>query len=186
MIVYKKGNIFDFIYDGKYDIVLQGCNCFCKMDDGIALQFANKFPEVLLADLKTIPKDRSKLGTFLSIDVERYDKKFTILNCYTQYDFGGYDIEKLDFFEYESFETILKELSQYSKKIRFGMPLMGGGRASGDTERILSLIEKYMCRHNVEIILFNTQSLPKQFMSIKNQIIIGYHDTKDYIKKYID
>lgn len=180
MIVYKKGNLFDFIYEGKYDIVLQGCNCFCKMDDGISLQFAQHFPEVLLADIHTIPKDKTKLGTFTSISVERFDKKFEILNCYTQFAFGGYDIEIFDYFDYEAFEEILKKLSQYDKSIRFGMPLIGSGHAGGDVDRILSLIEKYLSQHNIEIALYNTNYLPKQYMSVKNKLKIGYDD---FIKK---
>lgn len=176
MIVYKKGNLFDFIYEGKYDIVLQGCNCFCKMDDGISLQFAQNFPEVLLADMKTTPKDKSKLGTIISIPIERFDKKFTIFNCYTQFAFAGYDIEIFDYFDYEAFEKILKNLEKYNQSIRFGMPLIGSGHAGGDVDRILALIEKYLSKHNIEIALYNSNYLPKQYMYLKNRLKIIYDE----------
>lgn len=182
MIFYKKGNIFDFIYEGRYDIILQGCNCFCKMDDGIALQFAQHFPEVLLADLKTQFKDKSKLGTFVPISIERFDNKFQILNCYTQFAFAGHDIETFDYFDYDSFETILKKISLYDKKTRIGMPLIGSGHAGGDVERILQLIEKYLSKHNVEIALYNSQFLPKQYMSLKNQLKISWDDFLEAVK----
>lgn len=182
MIVYKKGNIFDFIYEGRYDVVLQGCNCFCKMDDGIALQFAQHFPEVLLADINTVYKDENKLGTFVEVNIERFDKKFKIFNCYTQYAYAGYDIEVFDYFDYQSFETILEQISKFDKSIKIGMPLIGSGHAGGDVERILSLIEKYLSKHNVEISLYNTNSLPKQFYSYKNQLIIFYQETLEKIK----
>lgn len=185
MIVYKKGNLFDFIYEGRYDIILQGCNCFCKMDDGIALQFAEHFPEVLLADLHTTPKDRTKLGTIIEVDIERFEKKFKILNCYTQYAFAGYDIEIFDYFEYESFEKILQKISQYDKKIRIGLPLIGSGHAGGDVERILSMIEKYLSKHRVEIALYNTNSIPKQFNSIKNKSILFFQEVIDKIKSFL-
>lgn len=182
MIVYKKGNLFDFIYEGKYDIVLQGCNCFCKMDDGIALQFAQNFPEVLLADIKTIPRDISKLGTFTAVPIERFDKKFEILNCYTQFAFAGYDIEVFDYFDYEAFEKILQQITQYNKDIRIGMPLIGSGHAGGDIERILSLIEQYLSKHTIEIALYNTNSLPRQFKSFKNTLINIYDDVIEKFK----
>lgn len=185
MIVYKKGNLFDFIYEGRYDIVLQGCNCFCKMDDGIALQFAQHFPEVLLADLKTIPKDKTKLGSIVEVDIERFEKKFKILNCYTQYAFAGYDIEIFDYFEYDSFEKILQTIAQYDKNMRIGLPLIGSGHAGGDVDRILSMIEKYLSQHHIEIALYNTNSLPKQFKFIKNKIIVFCQDFADKVKSWL-
>lgn len=181
MIIYKKGNLFDFIYEGKYDIILQGCNCFCKMDDGIALQFAQNFPEVLFADLQTLPKDKNKLGTFVSIPIERFDKKFEILNCYTQFAFSGYDIETFDYFDYIAFEEILKKISQFDKKLRIGMPLIGSGHAGGDVDRILNLIEKYLSNHKIEIALYNTNYLPNQYMLFKNRII---NFLNDFIEKF--
>lgn len=184
MIVYKKGNIFDFIYEGRYDIVLQGCNCFCKMDDGIALQFAQHFPEVLLSDINTNYKDKNKLGTFIEVDIERFDQHFKILNCYTQYAYAGYDIEVFDYFDYEAFEKILVKISEYNKNLKIGMPLIGSGHAGGDVERILCLIEKYLSNHNVEIALYNTNFLPKQFYSFKNQSVIFYQDTLEKIKSF--
>lgn len=184
MIVYKKGNLFNFIYEGRYEIVLQGCNCFCKMDDGIALQFAQHFPEVLLADVKTPYKDKNKLGTFVEVDIERFDKKFKILNCYTQYAYAGYDIEVFDYFDYDAFETILQKIQEYDKQIKIGMPLIGSGHAGGDVERILFMIEKYLSQHNIEIALYNTNLIPKQFFSFKNQCIIFYQETLEKIKSW--
>ena len=46
MIKHKKGNLIDLSKQGKYDIILHGLNCHCKMSDGIALQIAKEFPIV--------------------------------------------------------------------------------------------------------------------------------------------
>lgn len=181
MIKYKKGNIFDLIYDNKYDIVLHGCNCFCKMDDGINLQFAQNFPEVLYADFQTEFADKTKLGTFIEVNISRFEHQFKIINCYTQFSFPGSDLEKFDYFEYEHFETIISELSKKYKNEKIGMPLIGSGHVGGDVFKILSIIEKHLKNHNVEVSLYNSNSLPPQFKTLKNQIIVKFDSLKDFL-----
>lgn len=41
MIEYVNGDIFK----GKDDVIVHGCNCFCNMGAGIALQVAKYYPE---------------------------------------------------------------------------------------------------------------------------------------------
>ena len=185
MIVYKKGNLFDFIHDGKYDIILNFCNCFCKMDDGISLQFAHNFPEVLLADINTVMGDKSKLGTYKYIKIERFEKTFEVFNCYTQFAFTGYDLESTDDFDYEAFEKILQKLSVYSFKNRFCIPLVVSGQNGSDTERFLDLIRQYLSGHKVDIVLYDTQFIPKEYMSYKNKMLEFYQDISNKLKVFL-
>lgn len=181
MIKYKKGNIFDFIYEENLEVILHGCNCFCKMDDGIALQFGLNFPEIVLADNLTTVKDKNKLGTYQPIQIKRFDKEFIILNCYTQFAFAGFDIEIFDYFEYEAFENILKEVKKQFSGKKIGMPLIGSGHAGGDVSKILTLIHQYLNDEDVLIALYNTNSLPPQYLKISNQLVITYDE---FIKKF--
>ena len=36
MLKHAKGNLLDLAEAGEFDIVVQGCNCFCAMGGGIA------------------------------------------------------------------------------------------------------------------------------------------------------
>lgn len=181
MIKYKKGNIFDFIYEENLEVILHGCNCFCKMDDGIALQFALNFPEIVLSDNLTNLKDKNKLGTYHPVNIKRFDKEFTILNCYTQFAFAGFDIETFDYFDYEAFENILKDVKTNFSGKKLGMPLIGSGHAGGDVSKILTLIHQYLNDEDVLIALYNTNSLPPQYSKISNQLVITYDE---FIKKF--
>lgn len=59
-----------------------GCNCFCTMGAGIALEVRQKLPALARKDVEAGRKgDRGKLGTFTSVDFEWG----TGYNLYTQY-----------------------------------------------------------------------------------------------------
>jgi O-acetyl-ADP-ribose deacetylase (regulator of RNase III) len=179
MIIYKKGNLLDLASEGLYDIVLHGANCFCKMDDGIALQFALAFPEILHADFLTEIADKNKLGTYTEANVTRLNKNFKILNCYTQYAYAGFDIEISEFFDYQAYEKVLIKIAKQFPHAKIGMPLIGTGHAGGDMEQMLAITEKILSNHNVEIIIFDAQNLPKKFNSLKNQITLFILDIKN-------
>lgn len=168
MIIYKRDNLIELAEEGHYDVILHGANCFCKMDDGIALQFAEHFPEILHADLLTISQDKTKLGTYTTATVKRVDKEFEILNCYVQYAYAGYDIEISELFDYEAYERVLKTISVNFKNKKIGMPLIGTGHAGGDLDRILDITEKILKNNNVEIIIFSDRTIVKQYSTIKN------------------
>jgi O-acetyl-ADP-ribose deacetylase (regulator of RNase III) len=182
MIKYKRGDLLELTDDGRYDIILNGCNCFCKMDDGIALQFAEHFPEVLHADYLTNIRDKNKLGTYIEIPILRNNKSFSILNCYTQYGYAGLDIEMSEFFDYESYEKIILDVSIKYENKKIGMPLIGTGHAGGDLQKILEITEKILKNNNVEIVIFSPHLVPKQFYTIKNKISLIIDEIKTYFE----
>jgi len=61
---YAKGDLLKMAEEGKFDVIVHGCNCFNTMGAGIARQIARRFPEAYAADCETIASDISKLGTF--------------------------------------------------------------------------------------------------------------------------
>lgn len=140
-----KGDLIKLAEEGKFDIILQGCNCFHTQASGLAGQLATKYPEVLEADKETLYGDKNKLGKHSRVDISINEHEFSVLNVYTQYFFGlGKDV-----FEYSAFQGFLNNFSvalgncPYSDKIKIGFPMIGAGLAGGDWSRISKMIEQF-------------------------------------------
>ena len=138
------GNLLDLAYQGEFDIIVHGANCFNKMASGIAGQIAKRFPEAAEADNLTLPGDKGKLGHYTYAKVEGAGHhNFYIFNAYTQYTYGrGQDV-----FEYDHFDRFLKGFSLCllcsTRNLRVGFPYIGCGLAGGDESRIVEKIEKF-------------------------------------------
>lgn len=133
------GDLLKFAEKGKFDIIVQGCNCFCTMGSGIARQIRESYPGAYEADKTTTAGDKSKLGTYTKYDTR---KNFTIVNGYTQYAFnrgGATD----DVFEYAGFYELLLRLAEDFPGKKFGFPCIGMGLAGGDPERIIPMLEDF-------------------------------------------
>ena len=65
-----KGNLIKLAEQGEFDIIVQGCNCFCAMGGGLAKQLADKYPQVEEADNKTKVGDYSKLGKSSKAEID--------------------------------------------------------------------------------------------------------------------
>ena len=142
-----KGDLIKLAEQGKFDVIIHGCNCFHTMGGGIARQLAGKYPQVLKADKKTKYGDREKLGTYTSAYIEVDGNIFTVVNVYTQYkwSFGS------DVFEYDAFQKFLNNQVEFVRcynpsslrRKRIGFPMIGAGLAGGDWSRISKMIEKF-------------------------------------------
>lgn len=137
MLKTVKGDLLKMGKDNEFDIIMQGCNCFCIMGSGIAVQIATQFPDAKLADDETVRGDPGKLGTY-SIGMHG---RLVILNCYTQFRTSAGPND--DVFEYKAFERVLEKISYRFGKWRIGLPLIGMGLAGGDPERIMPMIERF-------------------------------------------
>lgn len=133
---HAKGNLLDMAAAGQFDIIVHGCNCFCTMGAGIALEIKERYPEAWAVDYHTRKGDISKLGTFTMAQPEN----FIIINAYTQYDISK---KGEDVFEYSSFGVILKKLAHEYSTMRFGFPYIGMGLAKGNKEAILNQLESF-------------------------------------------
>lgn len=170
MVIYKKGDLVQLARQGEYDVVLHGANCFCKMDDGIARQLVQEFPEILKTDCKTMPGDKAKLGSYTKTRVVRNGKSFYIINCYTQFGYAGMDLETADYFDYKAYERVMKAISRDFNDLKIAMPLIGSGHAGGNQEKILEMTEKIFRYQKVEIIVYSDFNQPKQLNSLKNKL----------------
>ena len=129
------GDLLAMGKNNEFDIIVQGCNCFCVMGSGIAAQIAQQFPDAKIADDETVRGDPGKLGSY-TIGM---GGRLVILNCYTQYETSRTD----DVFDYHAFERVLSKIARRFGKWRFGLPMIGMGLAGGDPERIIPMIETF-------------------------------------------
>lgn len=148
------GNLIDLAEDGKFDIIVHGCNCFNTMGAGIACEMRHRYPDVYIADCKTQKGAMSKLGTYTQYNTG----KFIIINAYTQYRYG-YGA----FFNCDAFTTILHNLIHEFPGYRFGFPLIGCGLAKGDRKQTVSMLEEFhmkmtQTKGSVSLVLLKDQS----------------------------
>jgi O-acetyl-ADP-ribose deacetylase (regulator of RNase III) len=134
-----KGDLIEMGLNNDFDIIVQGCNCFCVMGSGIAAQIAQRLPDAKLADDETVRGDAGKLGTY-TIGMHG---RLVIVNAYTQFATAknGEDV-----FEYNAFQRVLDKLVVRLGTWRFGFPLIGMGLAGGDKDRIMSMLEDFSNR----------------------------------------
>ena len=101
------GNLVDLAKNGKFDVIIHGCNCFYTMNTGLAKRIKLVFPAVYKADRETDYAVREKLGTYSSCKVKvKDDKELTIVNGYTQYKCGTYGC----YINYNIFRRLFKRI----------------------------------------------------------------------------
>ena len=81
-----KGNIIGLAKEGKFNVIVQGCNCFCRMGRGLAPQIKEHFPEAWYADNATIAGDITKLGNYTYATCKNnVGSTVDVINIYSQY-----------------------------------------------------------------------------------------------------
>lgn len=149
------GNLIQMALAGEFDVIVQGCNCFCRMRRGIAKDIAETFPEAVIADNKTSAGDRNKLGGY-SAGIHVTGKHvLTIINAYTQYHFESDEGAVLA--DYEAVRSCMKLIKAKFPNQRIGIPLIGAGLARGDWVVIERIILEELGDLDVTIVHFNQQ-----------------------------
>jgi len=156
MIKFIKGDLIELTKQFKFDIIIHGCNIFQTFGAGIARQIKENFPDAYKADKATKYGDVSKIGTWsFSIynqKVLNHNKYCIIINAYTQ---GALSNGRNDVFNYDGFESILKDIADKYPHQSIGLPLIGCGLAGGNKERILKIIEDIIGHMDVTIVEWN-------------------------------
>ena len=129
-----KGNLLELAKEGKFDIIVHGCNCFHVMGSGIARQIKEQFPEAWEADQFTGYGDIMKLGNYSSAKIENLE----IINAYTQFKYGT-DVPQID---YEALTLCLRKINHEHRGKSIGLPKIGAGLAGGDWNRIKDIIKR--------------------------------------------
>ena len=126
-------NIFVPFEKKEYDILVHGANCFHTMSGGIAAIVKYRYPGAYMADLKT-PISKNKLGLYSMAQTE-YG---TIINLYTQYDFGTYKMQV----DYDAVRKGFTLLNEDFKGSSVCIPRIGSGLAGGDWNTIKNIINE--------------------------------------------
>lgn len=104
------GNLLDKAENGEFDVICHGCNTFHKMESGIAKEVKARWPEAYIVDCLTPYGDKNKLGT---ISFTKNIPNLTIVNCYTQHNYGR-DVKI--YVDYDGVENSLRKLKNYFKE----------------------------------------------------------------------
>jgi O-acetyl-ADP-ribose deacetylase (regulator of RNase III) len=149
-MIQETGNLIDKALNLEFDVIIHGCNCQCTMGAGIAKTIRQKFPEAYTADLQTTAGDRAKLGTISYAEVWMDQKKLTVVNAYTQFEWRGPGI-KVDYGAVRSaFQLIKKQFTG----MRMGYPKIGAGLAGGDWQVISQIIDEELAGENHVYVAF--------------------------------
>ena len=140
-------NLIELAKDGKFDVIIHGCNCFNVMGAGIAKQIKTSFPEAYQADLETKKGDDKKLGTYTSANVNN----LTIVNAYTQYNYG-LGQKNVD---YNAVRKIFRLIKHNFRDKRIAYPKIGVGLGGGDWKKIKSIIEEELKNTNHTLVILN-------------------------------
>jgi O-acetyl-ADP-ribose deacetylase (regulator of RNase III) len=135
-----RGDLLELAMEGRFDVIIHGCNCQCQMGKGIALTIKNRFPEAYAADRATPKGDANKLGTFSSALIERGPRSFHVVNAYTQLHWRGAGVKA----DYEAIRAVMRAVKQRFAGRRIGYPKIGAGLAGGDWARISAIIDEEM------------------------------------------
>jgi O-acetyl-ADP-ribose deacetylase (regulator of RNase III) len=144
MLKHVQGNLLDLAEAGRFDVIVQGCNCFNTMGGGIAREIRQRYPEAAMVDANTKRGDIMKLGNWTDVTLEMPDThKFTLINAYTQFKMSTGE----DVFEYDAFGCIIRKLVRSFPARRIGLPYIGMGLAGGDKDIIMAYIENFAEEH---------------------------------------
>ena len=139
MIIHRKGNLLDLAEAGEFDVIVHGCNCFNTMGAGIAREIRDRYPAAWASDSTTERGDYNKLGNWSMGLNDLTDRKFIIINAYTQFNISsGQDV-----FEYSAFALILQKLEYAFGSKRIGLPYIGMGLAGGKKDVIIPMMEYF-------------------------------------------
>jgi len=147
-----EGDIIKMAREGHFDMIIQGCNCFCRMGRGLAKQVAEEIPDAVRVDNETISGDIKKLGNFTVGMINDYNGKpiSRIYNCYSQYTWDSAS-KPLD---YEALTLCLRKINHINKGKSIGVPLIGAGLAGGSWFIIEKIVKEELKDMDVTIVHF--------------------------------
>lgn len=147
-----KGDLIKLAKEGNFDIIIQGCNCFCKMGSGLAPQIKGAFPSAWVADKATLPGDIKKLGNYtIGEEIVADNKELKVINIYSQYGYNPSD-KPLD---YEALTLAFRKVNFEFMGYSIGVPQIGAGLAGGNWVRIKTIIEKELKNMDITIVYYN-------------------------------
>ncbi|MGL5071451.1 MAG: macro domain-containing protein, partial [Aeromonas salmonicida] len=134
-----EGDLLELALNGKFDVIVHGCNCFGVMDGGIAKRIKSIFPEAYAVDLRTRRADIEKLGDYSVVKIIRGEVSFYLVNAYTQYDHQ--DAQHIHV-SYNAIRKVFEKIGNDFNGFSIAYPKIGAGLGGGDWNVIKEIINK--------------------------------------------
>lgn len=168
MVKIIDGDLITRALNGSFDVIVHGCNCFCKQKSGLAERMVTHFDtDKFDLEHKKLKGNINKLGT---IDYKlKYGKKhfvglkelypIIVVNAYTQYMYadnhkGGVK-NPLD---YDALRLCLRKINNIFKGKKIGLPQIGAGLAGGNWNVIKVIIQEELKDCDVTIVYYNKKN----------------------------
>lgn len=135
------------VFDAPTDVLVQGCNCFIRMGSGVAAIVAREYPGAAQVDKETVYGDSNKLGRYTSWRGPHSripDRTITIINAYTQYNYGTDKINA----DYDAIYKVMVRIDKDFPNQSIALPRIGAGLAGGDWNHILSILNTVFAHRN--------------------------------------
>ncbi len=145
-----KGDLVKLAVADEFDVIVHGCNCFCKMGAGIAKQIKEVFPEAYEVDMLTQKGGELKLGDFNYADIKRDGFEVIVVNAYTQYKYWGEEL----LVDYEAIYNVFSKIKNKFTGKSIGIPMIGAGLAGGDWVTIENIISTLMSDEDITVVEF--------------------------------
>ena len=153
-----EGDLIKLAKEGKFDVIVHGCNCMSTMGAGIAPQMAKAFgvDEYPLESF-TRKGDINKLGQ-IEWFIEREGPIPFVVNAYTQYNYGRNHTDgDSNPFDYVAFTMCMRKLNHVFKGKHIGMPKIGAGLAGGDWEFIQQIFLRELKDCDVTVVIYKPE-----------------------------
>lgn len=145
-----KGDLFKEINNGRYDVLVHGCNCFNSFISDTAKRIKAIYPQAYEADKNTVKNDRGKLGGFSAGTILCNNNPLLIVNAYTHFHY----LKQYSQLDYVALNMVCKKIAnRFSNVERIIMPNLGDGFGNGEWEDVKPIIMKYLYRHDVTVVL---------------------------------
>ncbi len=138
MLEYKTGCILEAAKRGEIDYLLHGCNCLKVMGTGFAKYLKAEFPKAYEADYKNPDPPFRRIGGYSSCNIALGDSMLTIVNLYTQYDWGT-SSRKVEYGAIKrALESFVRDFAVADSTI--GLVKIGTGLAGGKWEIVQEIL----------------------------------------------
>lgn len=157
MLTIVKGDLIKLALAGEFDVIAHGCNCFCRMKRGIAVEMAKNFKcDRYPMEHKSREGDINKLGNIESEMHKISERWIYVVNMYTQYHWsnpgpGGIPLN------YSALAMCLQKLNRTFKGKHIGLPWIGCGLAKGEKMIVEDFIKTYLKDCKVTIVEYDKE-----------------------------
>lgn len=165
-----KGDLIALAKEGKFDVIVHGCNCHSVMGAGLAPQMAKAFGcdtfEMELwgsdinklgnIDYQTLVLGKNSIWNLEDGDNKNDEHELTVINAYTQFNFGKNHIDGISKpIDYQALELCMKKINRIFNGNHIGLPMIGAGLAGGDWNVIEEIIKRVLSDCEVTIVVYD-------------------------------